>query len=94
MADELQAVTAELGGSSLAADITDPGAPAQIADYLLDKHGGVDIVVHNAGVTRDKTLGKMTEELWSMVIGINLTAPQRIDRRHLRLDVRVDRDEL
>jgi 3-oxoacyl-[acyl-carrier protein] reductase len=31
-------------------------------------------------VTRDKTLGRMTEELWDMAISINLTAPQRVDR--------------
>jgi 3-oxoacyl-[acyl-carrier protein] reductase len=80
MADELAQVTGRIGGSSLALDITDPGAPAAIATHLLDEHGGVDVVVHNAGVTRDKTLGRMTEELWSTVIGINLIAPQRIDK--------------
>ena len=37
--------------------------------HLLEHHGGVDVVVHNAGVTRDKTLGRMSEELWDMVIG-------------------------
>jgi 3-oxoacyl-[acyl-carrier protein] reductase len=79
MADELEQVTARLGGSALTLDITDDDAPGAIATHLLEEHAGVDIVVHNAGVTRDKTLGRMTEELWSTVIGINLTAPQRID---------------
>jgi 3-oxoacyl-[acyl-carrier protein] reductase len=79
MSDELAEVTGRVAGSSLTADITEPDAPARIADHLLADHGGVDIVVHNAGVTRDKTLGRMTEEQWNMVIGINLTAPQRID---------------
>ncbi len=77
---ELRSVTSRLGGSSLTLDITDEDAPARIADHLLEHHGGVDIVVHNAGVTRDKTLGRMTEDLWRMVIDINLRAPQRIDR--------------
>src|SRR5581483_3421611 len=45
-----------------------------------EHHGGVDIVIHNAGVTRDKTLGRMDEDQWNMVIDINLRAPQRIDR--------------
>jgi 3-oxoacyl-[acyl-carrier protein] reductase len=80
MADELAELTGKLGGSSLTADITDADAPGAIATHLLDEHGGVDVVVHNAGVTRDKTLARMTEELWSSVIGINLSAPQRIDR--------------
>ena len=80
MADELEAVTGAVGGSSMTADITDADAPAQIAAHLKERHGGVGVVVHNAGVTRDKTLGRMSEEQWSSVIAINLTAPQRIDR--------------
>ena len=80
MAEDLSAVTARVGGSFLAVDITDQDAPKVIADHLSSQHDGVDIVVHNAGITRDKTLGRMTREQWSKVIAINLTAPQRIDR--------------
>jgi 3-oxoacyl-[acyl-carrier protein] reductase len=80
MADELAAVTGRLAGSFLVADITDDDAPRAIADHVLSQHEGVDIVVHNAGITRDKTLGRMTREQWSKVIAINVTAPQRIDR--------------
>jgi 3-oxoacyl-[acyl-carrier protein] reductase len=61
------------------ADITDEDAPKKITDHLLEQHGGVDIVVHNAGITRDKTLGRMDESLWQQVIDINLIAPHRID---------------
>jgi 3-oxoacyl-[acyl-carrier protein] reductase len=80
LADELDGVTARLGGSSLTVDITTEDAPAAIASHLLEQHGGVDVVVHNAGITRDKTLGRMSEQLWKSVIDVNLTAPQRIDR--------------
>jgi 3-oxoacyl-[acyl-carrier protein] reductase len=73
--------------SDLELDITDSDAPARIASHLLEKHGGVDIVVHNAGVTRDKTLARMSEELWSTVIDINLIAPQRIDQELFARDV-------
>jgi len=86
MADELSSVTVRLGGSFLAADITDDDAPAVIADHLLGQHEGVDVVVHNAGITRDKTLGRMTEEQWNKVIAINLTAPQRITEELLARD--------
>ncbi len=79
MAEDLAAVTTALGGSTITADITDADAPATIADRLAEAHGGVDIVVHNAGVTRDKTLGRMTTEQWSGLMAINLTAPQRIN---------------
>ncbi len=78
--DHLTAGMASIGGSVLTADITDSDAPSEIAGRLLELHGGVDVVVHNAGVTRDKTLGRMSEDLWSTVIDINLIAPQRIDR--------------
>jgi 3-oxoacyl-[acyl-carrier protein] reductase len=78
MADELAEVTGRIGGSSLTVDITEDDAQSVIADHLLTEHGGVDVVVHNAGITRDKTLGRMSLEQWSRVIAINLTAPQRI----------------
>jgi 3-oxoacyl-[acyl-carrier protein] reductase len=77
---ELDAVTQRIGGSSLTLDVTAQDAPAAIASHLLEHHGGVDVIVHNAGVTRDKTLGRMSEEQWGTVIGINLEAPLRIDR--------------
>ncbi|MDQ6605897.1 MAG: 3-oxoacyl-ACP reductase [Actinomycetota bacterium] len=79
LAADLEAVMSSIGGSSLTADVTHEDAPDTIATHLLDAHGGVDIVVHNAGVTGDKTLGRMTEELWSRVIAINLSAEERID---------------
>jgi 3-oxoacyl-[acyl-carrier protein] reductase len=80
LSDELGAVTRRIDGSSISIDITEDRAPAVIVDQLLEGHRGVDVVVHNAGVTRDKTLGRMTDELWSTVIDINLRAPQRIDK--------------
>jgi len=80
MGGELAALTGRLHGSHLTADITAAEAPAAIAGHLLDAHGGVDIVVHNAGITRDQTLGRMSEEQWSTVLAVNLTAPQHIDQ--------------
>jgi 3-oxoacyl-[acyl-carrier protein] reductase len=79
-ASELDSVTSGLGGSSLTLDITDAGAPQEIATHLLEQHGGVDAVIHNAGITRDKTLGRMNSDIWDAVLGVNLGAPQRIDR--------------
>jgi 3-oxoacyl-[acyl-carrier protein] reductase len=94
MGAELTTVMNALGGTAMTADVTDAGAPALIADRLLADHEGVDIVVHNAGVTRDKTIGRMTEQQWSMVLGINLIAPQRItaellEKKALRRNGRV-----
>jgi len=81
-------------GTELELDITEPEAPATIATHLLDEHGGADIVIHNAGVTRDKTLARMSEDQWGTVIAINLLAPQRIDaelfaRQAVKPDARI-----
>jgi 3-oxoacyl-[acyl-carrier protein] reductase len=77
---ELDGVTGRIGGSSLTLDVTDADAPVQIAAHLLEQHGGVDAVIHNAGVTRDRTIARMSEDQWRAVIDINLIAPQRIDQ--------------
>lgn len=69
----LDALAARLGGRGLALDICAADAAAQLIDALPD---GIDIVVHNAGITRDKTLAKMSDEFWNSVINVNLNAPQ------------------
>ena len=79
-ASELQVLMRELDGDHLTLDITGQDAPQRIAHHLSTEHGGVDIVVHNAGITRDKKLANMADDRWSSVIGVNLTAPERITR--------------
>ncbi|HMJ10664.1 MAG TPA: 3-oxoacyl-ACP reductase [Polyangiaceae bacterium] len=76
-------VARELGGSPLLCDVSAGDAPERIAAYVNDKFGGVDIVVHNAGVTRDRTLGRMSEREWDQALGINLTAVLAINERLL-----------
>ncbi|MGB4073881.1 3-oxoacyl-ACP reductase [Pseudomonas sp.] len=71
--DALDALAARLGGRGLALDICASDAAAQLIEALPD---GIDIVVHNAGITRDKTLAKMSDEFWNSVINVNLNAPQ------------------
>jgi 3-oxoacyl-[acyl-carrier protein] reductase len=73
-------VAAANGGSTLDCDVRDRAAPQVIADALRARHGGVDVVVHNAGVTRDKTLQRMSGEQWDEVIDVNLGAVIRIDQ--------------
>ncbi len=77
--EELQKVTGALKGKALACDITDEKAPKLIADFIEKETGGVDFVIHNAGITRDKTLGNMPEHFWDMAIAVNLTAEELID---------------
>lgn len=68
------AVASEIGGRVVLADLADPAAPAAIAAQL----GAVDVIVHNAGVTRDKTLVNMDPERWDATLAVNLTAVVRL----------------
>jgi 3-oxoacyl-[acyl-carrier protein] reductase len=77
-ADGLQRVMKELDGDWITLDITAKDAPQRIAQHLKDKHGGVDIVVHNAGVTLDKKLANQTPDRFGKVLQINIEAPERI----------------
>jgi len=74
---DLHKVMSEIGGESLLADISSKEAPAQIAAKLKEM-GGADIV-HNAGITRDKTLANMPQHWWDMTIAINLSAEEHIN---------------
>jgi 3-oxoacyl-[acyl-carrier protein] reductase len=71
-------VARHINGTVLLADVSDRDAPKQIASFLKGRFGGVDVVVHNAGVTRDKTLANMKPEIWDQTIDINLAAVVRI----------------
>ena len=73
---DLRAVVEALGGEALPLDITAADAPEQIAAHFT---AGVDIVVHNAGVTRDRTIAKMPEDRWAQLMEINLSSEERID---------------
>ncbi|MDP6943731.1 MAG: 3-oxoacyl-ACP reductase [Myxococcota bacterium] len=71
-------VAREIDGTPLLVDITDADAPERIASTLIEELGGVDIVVHNAGITRDKMLANMKPERWDMTIDVNLAAVIRV----------------
>lgn len=72
---DLQKVAGQVGGQTLPIDITDPTAGAQIVSAC----GRLDGVVHNAGITRDKTLANMDSDKWHMVMNINLKAIYEIN---------------
>lgn len=75
----LAATANAVRGTALPLDVTSPDAATQIRDHVLARHRAkVDIIVHNAGVTRDKLLANMDEARWNMVQNINLVAPVRI----------------
>ena len=55
-------------------DVTDAAAVQALPGEIVDRHGRLDIVVSNAGVTRDQLLMRMKREDWDAVIATNLTA--------------------
>lgn len=70
----------ELGASSLLLDIAKDGAAQTFGTWVQESFGGVDIMVHNAGITRDKTLSRMAPEAWSQVLDVNLFAAIELTR--------------
>ncbi|MBB5154367.1 3-oxoacyl-ACP reductase [Saccharopolyspora phatthalungensis] len=81
---DLAKVANRIGGSTLQLDITAENAAERIAEHFAQRHDGLDIVVHNAGITRDKTIGRMTSQQWDAVLAVNLTAQERIDELLLK----------
>jgi 3-oxoacyl-[acyl-carrier protein] reductase len=76
-ANELRKVMSSIGGSELLLDVTSIDAPQRIAAAGAEL-GGLDIVVHNAGITRDKRLANMRTDAWDAVLDVNRRAPERI----------------
>ncbi|GAA2403365.1 3-oxoacyl-ACP reductase [Streptomyces glaucosporus] len=85
-AEELRAVAERIGGEALPLDVTADDAGDVLAAHLRERHGGLDVMVHNAGITRDKTLGRMDAEKWDAVMAVNLTAVERLTERLLEAD--------
>jgi 3-oxoacyl-[acyl-carrier protein] reductase len=71
--EDLAAVANAIGGSALQVDVTSERAPEILAER------GADIVVHNAGITRDRTLARMSEDEWDSVLAVNLESIERIN---------------
>ncbi|MGY2076266.1 3-oxoacyl-ACP reductase [Blastococcus sp. SYSU DS0828] len=72
--EQLAKVANEIGGTAVALDITAEDAGPRLVQQLVARHGGVDVVVHNAGITRDKLLVNMDAARWNSVMAVNLQA--------------------
>ena len=74
----LEAVAQRLGARALALDIGAPEAPQALVDAAR-ADGGWDGLVHNAGITRDKTIANMKPAFWEAVVNVNLSTQERIN---------------
>ncbi len=75
--EALQEVIHGLQGRAMPLDITAPSA-LEALTQAAQADGGWNGVVHNAGITRDKTLARMAPHLWESLVQVNLAAPERI----------------
>lgn len=82
--EALTKVANDIKGESLQMDLTGHG---DIVSYSQKRHGRIDIVVHNAGITRDRTLAKMDPARWDSVMAVNLVAPVRVTEALLEADL-------
>jgi acetoacetyl-CoA reductase/3-oxoacyl-[acyl-carrier protein] reductase len=78
--EQAQKFLAELSGASGGAEVSVHQGDVGSADdcrrtirEVIDRHGRLDILINNAGITIDKTVAKMTEDEWNKVIGVNLS---------------------
>jgi 3-oxoacyl-[acyl-carrier protein] reductase len=82
----LQALAAELGDRTriLTADLSQPEEPGRLIQEAEAALGQIDILVSNAGITRDGRALRMRDEDWQTVLDVNLTAGFRLIRAALR----------
>ena len=79
-ADEAEGVLREVNrrgreGIVIAGDVADPAVPAALVEAAVKRWGRLDVLVNNAGITRDNLVMRMSEADWDAVISTNLKAP-------------------
>lgn len=84
--DALSKLANELRVPALQLDVTDPQAGQKILDLAVARYGRLDLVVHNAGITRDKMLANMDQAKWDSVIAVNIESQLRITETLLASD--------
>lgn len=80
---DLAATANAVRGTALALDVTSQAAPRRLVEHLRDHLTGHPggrrlVVVHNAGITRDRLLVNLDAARWDAVLGVNLHAPVRL----------------
>jgi 3-oxoacyl-[acyl-carrier protein] reductase len=81
--DKLKAFAAELGGDhkTLVCNLSDPASVDALVPQAVEALGGkIDILINNAGITRDNLILRMKDDEWSQVISVNLEAAFRLVR--------------
>jgi len=84
--EKLEGLAADLGDRchAVAANLSEPDAPDALIAAAGEAAGGVDILINNAGLTRDNLAMRMKDEEWQQVIDVNLSSAFRLTRGVLR----------
>jgi 3-oxoacyl-[acyl-carrier protein] reductase len=83
-AQAIGAALAAQGGRGIALDVTDAAALEAAIEGIVKQHGGLQILVNNAGITRDTLAMRMKDEDWDAVLDTNLKAVFRASRAVMR----------
>jgi 3-oxoacyl-[acyl-carrier protein] reductase len=84
--EALAKVANSIGGTTLHLDVASADGPERLLTHLAAHTDGLDILIHNAGITRDKLLANMKPEQWDSVIAVNLESQLRINAALLASD--------
>ncbi len=96
--DVAEQASQEISGETVAfaGDLTKPGVPEQLVQKAVDEWGQLDIVVNNAGYTRDAPIHKMSDEAFQAMLDIHTVVPFRVLRAaapHLREPAKKEREQ-
>src|SRR5215208_4701625 len=97
-ADKAEQAASEIGGETavFGGDLTKEGVPDQLVQKAVDEFGQIDIIVNNAGYTRDNVIHKMTDDEFQAMLDIHTVVPFRVLRAaapHLREPAKKEKEE-
>lgn len=83
-AESISSALADVGGRGLVLDVTDAASVQLALDDVQAREGMIEVLVNNAGITRDNLLMRMKDEEWDSIIETNLTAAARLSQKMLK----------
>lgn len=83
-AEKINEYLAPVGGAGMALDVTDEESVKNVLKHINDQFGSIDILINNAGITRDNLLMRMKDDDWSSIVETNLTSIFRLSKAVMR----------
>ena len=85
--EKAKKIAEEIGGCAIKCDVSDEKAVAQMIKTIEEKHGGVDVLVNNAGISIVKMFSDTTPEEWERIFSVNVGGVYNVTRAALPLMV-------